>query len=294
MKIDGRVIAEKIYTDLKERVGELAEKNLPAGRHGITPALAVILIGDDPGSVSYVHQKEKHAKSIGVHLTVNRLPTTISQEQLNELIKNYNNDKAIHAIIVQRPTPEQITKEFLDYAVMPEKDVDGFHPNSDFAAPVALAVERILYEVFKQIQGEQDTFFSTYVEWLLSKDIVILGKGETAGQPIISHFNGRNAQLTIIDSHTERPDEIIGGADIIISAVGMKNVITSNTVDRKAILIGVGLHVEEGKLRGDFADTEIAEKVAFYSPTPGGVGPVNVAMLLSNVVRAAEEQTGNE
>lgn len=313
MKIDGKAIAGKIYVDLMSRVGELKKKNLPAGRQGITPKLAVILIGDDPSSVSYVKQKEKHAKNIGVDLLIDRLPATISQEQLQTLLQTYNTDSAIHGVIVQRPAPKQISKEFLDCAVIPEKDVDGFHPDSDFAAPVALAVERILKEVYSSSEKQSDESRSAvlslpkgsrfgrlrrphsnnnFYDWLLGQDIVVLGKGETAGQPIISHFNGRNAQLTVIDSQTDRPEEIIGGADIVISAVGKKDVITPSMVDKKAIVIGVGLHTEDGRLRGDFNNAEIAERVAYYSPTPGGVGPVNVAMLLSNVVRAAEEQTG--
>jgi len=296
MKIDGRAIADKIYADLRERVGELHKK-------GIKPKLAVILIGDDPGSVSYVHQKEKHAQNIGIALQIDRLPTAISQEQLQGLIETYNNDRNIHGIIVQRPAPKQITKDFLDHAVIPEKDVDGFHPDSDFAPPVALAVERIIKEIYSSSEERSDESRSSrfanahlndnFYDWLLAQDMVILGKGETAGGPIISHFHNRNARITVIDSQTEHPEDIIDGADIVISAVGKKDVITSAMVNKKAILIGVGLHMEDGKLRGDFSEAEVAKKVAFYTPTPGGVGPVNVAMLLSNVVRAAEEQTGN-
>lgn len=284
MKIDGKIIAEKIYADLKKQVGELQKKN-------ITPKLAVILIGDDPGSVSYVNQKEKHARNIGIALQIDRLPISVSEDRLKNLLTTYNNTPEIHGIIIQRPSPKQITKDFLDQAVIPEKDVDGFHPNSDFAAPVALAVERLLYEVFKVNKGKEVTFDS-FIEWLLTQDMVVLGKGETAGSPIISHFHNRNARITVIDSQTEDPQSIIGGADIVISAVGKKDILTAAMVAEDAIVIGVGLHTEDGKLRGDFNDIEIAKRVACYSPTPGGVGPVNVAMLLANVIRAAEEQAG--
>jgi methylenetetrahydrofolate dehydrogenase (NADP+) / methenyltetrahydrofolate cyclohydrolase len=288
MKIDGRVIAENIYADLRDRVGELQQK-------GVQPTLAVILIGDDPGSVSYVHQKEKHTKLIGAELRLDRISTDISSEDVDALIQKYNHDPQVHGIIVQRPCPKQISKDFLDHAVLPEKDVDGFHPESDFAAPVALAVERVLYEVYKEKFGQHSGFtvsFDSFIDWLIAQDMVVLGKGETAGQPIINHFHDRHARLMIIDSKTEQPEDIIGGADIIISAVGKKNVLTPNMVNKHATLIGVGLHTEEGKLRGDFTETEMAEKVAFYTPTPGGVGPVNVAMLLANVIRAAEERMG--
>ena len=190
---------------------------------------------------------------------------------------------------MQRPAPEQISKDFLNEAVIPEKDVDGFHPESDFAAPVALAVEQILYIVFTLSEGQRDR--DSFSSWLISKSILVLGKGETAGTPIINHFHGRNAQVTVIDSKTEDPIGLIQNADIIISAVGKARIISPDLLRPEAILIGVGLHTEDGKLRGDYADREIEGNVSYFTPTPGGVGPVNVAMLLSNVVRAAEEQT---
>jgi methylenetetrahydrofolate dehydrogenase (NADP+) / methenyltetrahydrofolate cyclohydrolase len=281
MKIDGKAIAEKIYADLTERVGELKKTN-------ITPALAVILIGDDPGSVNYVAQKEKHAKKIGLDIHIDRISTDISQNELDDKIQRLNSDPTIHGIIVQRPAPEQITKEFLDTAVIPEKDVDGFHHESDFAAPVALAVEHILYIVFTLTEEQHDR--DSFSSWLMSKSIVVLGKGETAGMPIITHFHGRNAQITVIDSATADPIDIIKNADVIISAVGKPAILTSDILSEKAIVIGVGLHEEVGKLHGDYSEADISGKAAFYTPTPGGVGPVNVAMLLANVVRAAEEQ----
>lgn len=235
----------------------------------------------------------------GIKLKIQRLPDTVNEEQLENLVKIYNADSEINGIIIQRPAPEQIRKEMLNEFVIPEKDVDGFHPDSDFAAPIALAVERILFEVFKELSGSEKsgTFVSsvsydTFIDWLMSKHIVVIGKGETAGNPIISHFNGRNAQVTVLDTSSENPVETLNEADIIISAVGKANVIPSDVMLREKILIGVGLHTEEGKLKGDFIDTDIADVTLFYTPTPGGVGPVNVAMLLSNVVRATEEQRG--
>lgn len=286
MRIHGKVIAEKIYTDLRQRIKELQQS-------GVTPNLAVILIGSDPGSVSYVRQKELHAREIGVQLTVDRLPDTVSSEQLGQLVEEYNADMRVHGVIIQRPAPEQISRDFLDSVVVPEKDVDGFHPNSDFAAPVALAVERILYTVFLSIIQPSLTH-ADFSDWILGQHIVVLGKGLTAGTPIITHFHNRNAQVSIIDSQTEDPLEILQSADIVISAVGQKDVLLPDMLRKETILIGVGLHTEEGKLRGDYNDRLMENAVAYYTPTPGGVGPVNVAMLMSNVVRAAEEQSGNE
>ncbi len=282
MKIDGKALARKVYDDLSERVEELKTM-------GITPQLVVILIGEDPGSVSYVKQKELHAEKIGVKLKVMKLPTTVTTEQLKELVTLYNTDSLIHGVIIQRPVPEQIETADLDRLVTPEKDVDGFHPNSDFAAPVALAVERILRDIhiIEKIEG-------SFEDWLLSRDVVIMGKGLTAGGPIINHFHNRSTQVTVIDSQTEEPVDILNEADIIITAVGKEQVLPNDAVLRDKILIGVGLHTEEGKLVGDYRDDDVQDTVAYYTPTPGGVGPLNVAMLLGNVVRAAEEQTGND
>lgn len=286
MKIDGRAIASHIYKDLTDRVEHLKER-------GITPTLAVVLIGDHPGSISYVKQKEKFAEQIGVKIKKQQLPETVTSDQLKQLVALYNADTIINGIIIQRPAPEHIQKEDLNEFVIPEKDVDGFHPDSDFAAPVALAVERILYDVYKELHHTgEDASLPDFYSWLTGKNIVVIGKGETAGNPIITHFHGRNAQVNVVDTSSENPSDTLNEADIIISAVGKKDVLPPDVILREKILIGVGLHDEDGKLRGDFSDTEVEPVTLFYTPTPGGVGPVNVAMLLSNVVRATEEQRG--
>jgi methylenetetrahydrofolate dehydrogenase (NADP+) / methenyltetrahydrofolate cyclohydrolase len=298
MHIDGRIIAERIYTGLTVRIIELRKQ-------GIIPKLAVVLIGDDPGSVNYVSQKEKHAKKIGADLIIERLATDISQEALGKIVHEFNMELKIHGIIIQRPAPTHISKEFLNEAVIPEKDVDGFHPNSDFAAPIALAVERILYEVYKEIIESNVTresplsgysvpavSYGSFADWLLGRHMVVVGRGLTAGTPIINHFHNRNTQVSVIDSQTEEPEEILGNADIVISAVGKQNVLATGALKRDAILIGVGLHTEDGVLKGDYQEADVIDRVQFYTRTPGGVGPVNVAMLMDNLVRAAEDQSG--
>ena len=226
MKIDGRVIAEKIYADLRNRVGELSKNN-------VTPTLAVVLIGNDPGSVSYVAQKEKHAKNIGVALQVDRLPTTVTEEQLQTLIDRYNTDTTTHGIIVQRPSPKQITKEFLDHAVIPEKDVDGFHPDSPFTAPVALGVLYILKSI------------GLDVPHLSSKKIVILGRGETAGQPIAQAFTKLGIPIEVLHSQSNIDNPLktlytLQAADIIISCVGKGRVVKKEDLKLGVILVGVG------------------------------------------------------
>ena len=166
-----------------------------------------------------------------------------------------------------------------------DKDVDGFCESTPFDAPVALAVWRILKEVFKQI-GDQDILLE---DWVKAKKVAIIGKGQTAGMPIITFFKKKGLPLTIIDSKTDNKSEIIQNADIIISAVGKDSVITKEMIKDDVILLGVGMHRgTDGKMQGDYEEGEISSKASFYTPVPGGVGPVNVAMLLSNLLKAAE------
>ncbi len=278
MVIDGKSIAQGILDSLKTRVAELREE-------GITPHLAVILIGDDESSKAYVRQKELKIQEIGGAITIHRFKNNFSEGELLDLIDELNEDPIIHGIIIQRPLPPQIDKNKVTNATNINKDVDGFCDNTPFDAPVALAVWRILKEVYKQ-GGNQDM---TLEEWLKSKRVVIMGKGQTAGMPIITFFQKKDLPITIIDSKTDNRGEILRNADILISAVGKECVVTSTMIRDGVILIGVGMgRGMDGKLHGDYAEEDISTKAAFYTPVPGGVGPINVAMLLSNLVKSSE------
>lgn len=269
MIIDGREIARKIFEDLKKRVGELREKN-------IIPHLTIILLGNDPSSESYVRQKELKAANIGALTTVYNLPVTINQEQLLSTIEQLNNDNHVHGIIVQRPLPPHIDPTKIDEAVRSEKDVDGFRHNSPFLPPLGIAVYKILTQVGK----------------LSNKKIVIMGKGKTGGSPVMQVLKQRDIPFTLTDSKTENPEKIISEADIIVAAVGKPNIITKTMIKKGVVLIGIGMHKgEDGKLHGDYDEEQIKDIASFYTPIPGGVGPVNVAMLLSNLVTAAEKNT---
>lgn len=278
MKFDGKALASEIYLSLQHRVATLEQSH-------ITPHLAVIFVGDNPASKLYIAQKKKWSKYIGADLTVLEYPVATTTDELLKVIADLNENNSIHGIIVQRPLPEHINKEKLAIATIPAKDIDGFHPQTRFIIPVAAAVIRILEEAFKQTKHS-----SSYMEWLSKKQITIIGKGDTAGQPIIDHLRKLQLSPTIIDSKTTSVSTILNKSDIVISSVGKKNIVRAEDLKPNAIVIGVGITKdrEEGTI-GDFDETAVAPVASFYTPTPGGVGPVNVAYLLQNLVEAAEK-----
>lgn len=267
MRIDGREIARQIFEDLKKRVGELRKKN-------VTPHLDIILVGNDPSSEVYVRQKELKASNIAAKTTLIRFDETVTEEELLSAIEKLNNDRTVHGIIVQRPLPKHIDQAIIDEAVSLEKDVDGFRHNSPFLPPLGIAV----YKILKQVPE------------LSTKKIIIMGKGKTGGNPVMQVLKQREIPFTLIDSKTENPKDLISRADIIIAAVGKPNMIIKTMIKKGVALIGVGMHRgKNGKLHGDYEEDQIKDAASFYTPIPGGVGPVNVAMLLSNLIDAAEK-----
>lgn len=268
MRIDGKAIAATILRELAPHVASLKYK-------GVTPTLAVLFIGDDPASVSFIRQKRIACEKIGANLTLDQPPTTTTSTELSSLIQKYNDDPNIHGLIIQRPLPK---KSAIDHNILlqvaPYKDVDGFVPNSPFHAPVADAV----FTIFKEIHVR-----------IPQKKIVIIGRGETAGTPIARLCIQKGLHPTIIHSKTPNPDHLLKDADIIISCVGKHRIVRKEFVKPGVILIGVGMHREEdGKLHGDYEESEIENIVSYYTPTPGGVGPVNVACLMKNLIKACK------
>ncbi len=279
MEINGKEIAASLLEALIARVETLKEKN-------VIPCVAIILVGNDPASERYVKSKQRKTEKIGATPILINLPKETSENDLVEKIKELNNDPLIHGIIVQRPLPPHINSDAVNKATDPKKDIDGFRSDSLFLMPLAEAVFKILDEVYKK---SQDTKSKTVTEWLKTKAIVVLGKGETGGRPVISLLKKRGIPYTIVDSKTENRSDVLKNADIIISAVGKKGVFTSYDIKKGVILIGVGMHKEEdGNMHGDYDQTSMRGKAGFYTPIPGGVGPVNVAMLLENLLSAAE------
>ncbi len=267
MIIDGKEIARNILDELKKRVEKLKEKN-------ITPTLAIILVGDNAQSVSYVKQKKLKGEEIGIKVNVLNLESGIKNHELLKTIEQLNNDNNVNGIIIQRPLPPQINPDEIDSAVVPEKDVDGFNPKSSFKPPLGEAIITLLESVDKNFKD---------------KKIVIIGKGKTGGKPVIKTFERENIPYWVLDTKTTNKDELTKEADIIISAVGKPNTVKPEMVKKGAILISIGLSQgDDGKLHGDYNEEEIKNIASFYTPTPGGVGPINVAMLLKNLVEAAE------
>ncbi|MCL5970507.1 MAG: bifunctional 5,10-methylenetetrahydrofolate dehydrogenase/5,10-methenyltetrahydrofolate cyclohydrolase [Patescibacteria group bacterium] len=280
MVIPGKQIADSIYNQLAPLILKLKQRNL-------NPTLAIILVGSDPASVSYVTQKKKKGEKIGITVFVDKKPEGISEEQLLTTIKNYNTDPNIHGIIVQLPLPKNFTEDKIVQQVLPEKDVDGFTPISLFINPIVKAIYYLFAYMIDQKTG--NNFDLAKIEkWLINKQIIVIGKGKTAGKPIYEALSKLSKNITQIDSKTLNPDKIINEGDIVISCVGRKNIVNRKNIKKGVILINVGLHKENHHLMGDYDEEEIKDIASFYTPTPGGVGPINVACLLENVIIACE------
>ena len=286
MKIDGKLIAAEILDDIKTEVKRLQKKN-------IDPRLAVVLIGEDAASLSFVKQKTKAAQLTGITLSLHHFKKTPLYQKLAEFIHELGQDESIHGIIIQRPLPPSLSASSLTKIIKPNKDVDGFLPKSHFLPPLGLAIFKVLNEIYfrhlhKKVKPKDDCT-KPFLAWLKSKNIVLIGQGETGGKPISQTFQKYRINFLLINSRTENTEEYISQADILISSVGKSQIIKSNQLKSGAILLGVGVHKEKDKLVGDYDEKEIATTAGYYTPTPGGIGPVNVACLLQNVVTACKK-----
>ena len=321
VRINGSEIAGKLYEELQARVLKLKKKH-------VTPHLVVFLVGENPASVAYVTLKQKKGEELGAKVTILNYNTSITTKDLAEKVKLLNDDPFVHGILIQRPLPDQIDVEQLELLTNPEKDIDGFHPDSPYILPLPLAVVKILEEIFemeqtlgvaggggppssarneatyRMVHGEVRTSdgggagqdpvkpSKDFLEWFRSKNVVVLGKGPTGGGPVLEYLISLKVIPHIIDSKTINPDALMKAADIIISCVGRENIVKADKIKKGAILISVGIfRNSQNKLSGDYNPADIEDIAAYYTPTPGGVGPVNVAMLMENLITAAERQT---
>lgn len=279
MVIDGKAIAGDLLDKLKKRVEDLKQKN-------IVPHLVVILVGNDPASVAYVRQKEIKAIEVGAKYTGYHLSEKTSQKELSSLIKKLNDNSEIHGIIVQLPLPKHLD-ENIALEVNPEKDIDAFNPKSPYPMPLAKAVLKILENIASQGQTLRG---KNFIKWMETQNIVVIGKGKTGGAPTIDMLKSMGLKPGIVDSRTLNPRELTNMADILISCVGKPNITTKDMIKNGVILIGVGMSKgEDGKLHGDYNEEEIKDIAGFYTPIPGGVGPVNVACLIENLILATEK-----
>ena len=277
MIIDGKKIAQEILDNLKKQTKKLKKEN-------IYPKIAIVIVGDDPSSIAYIRQKKIKADIIGAKISTTRFPLNIITPDIIKAIHEFNNNEKIHGIVIQQPLPKNISLKNIIAAIDPKKDIDGFLPNSHFQVPIALAVLKVLEKIYMNTPEIK----SRFVEWLKAKKIVVIGKGETGGKPVIQMIEKMKIPLTVIDSKTENPEMITKNADIIISATGKANIIKPQMIKRGVVLIGIGIsRSESAKLMGDYDQNEIKNIASFYTPTPGGIGPINVACLLKNLIKAA-------
>ncbi|OGH19215.1 MAG: hypothetical protein A2868_01820 [Candidatus Levybacteria bacterium RIFCSPHIGHO2_01_FULL_40_15b] len=273
MKIDGRKIAEEIRNDLKSKIQDLKSKN-------IVPKIAIITLGPEASWETYVRQKIKVAGELGIKAVLINLEEA-DEKKLLQTVREIDKDPNYHGIIVQRPISSHFDKERVVNSISPEKDVDGFRPDSKFEVPVFLAVKRLIAEALLELNIRKG--------WK-ELGIIVLGKGETAGGPVIRGLRTMGLEPNIIDSQTKNSNEILKGADVVISCVGKQNIVRPEQIKKGVILIGVGIRGEDGTVKGDYNEQEIEKVAASYTPTPGGVGPVNLSYLFKNLIEAAKLQ----
>ena len=276
--MDGKALAKKIRQELKIECDELKKK-------GINPKLAVIMVGDNPASKVYVRNKSRACNEVGIEYTEYLLKGNTTQEELESLIENLNKDKKVNGILLQSPLPEHldINKAFKEIAYL--KDVDGFTPVSvgklcigddTFVSCTPLGIIRMIEEYNIDISG---------------KNVVILGRSNIVGRPLIQCCLQKNATVTVCHSKTKDIKEHTKMADILISAIGKSKFVTSDMVKDGAVVIDVGINRDEnGKLTGDVDFENVEKKASYITPVPGGVGPMTIAMLMNNVIKATKEQ----
>jgi methylenetetrahydrofolate dehydrogenase (NADP+)/methenyltetrahydrofolate cyclohydrolase len=289
--IKGAEVAEKVLTECKRDIVQLAAL-------GRKPGLAVVLVGDDPASRAYVRSKDKKCKDLGLHSVKHELNANTTQAELLALIAELNADPAIHGILVQSPPPKHINEAEIVLAIDPRKDVDGFHPvnvaklaledSSGFVPCTPLGCQRLLLDAGVETSGA---------------NVVVLGRSMIVGKPmamlLMAKGKGGDATVTVAHSRTKNLAEITKRADIIIAAIGRPAFVKADMVRDGAVIIDVGINrvdapgSEKGyKLVGDVAFDEVAPKCHAITPVPGGVGPMTIAMLMANTIKACKLSAG--
>ena len=277
-KLDGKLYRDEIFADLKKRVDALKEK-------GVTPGLATVLVGEDPGSQSYVKMKHKDCEKLGIESIRKDLPEDISQEELEKVIAELNDDPACTGYIVQLPLPKHLDENRVLELIDPKKDVDGLHPVNlgklvlNEEAPLPCTPNGCI-SLLRRFGVELD-----------GAKAVVIGRGVTVGRPIGLMLTRRSENATVTLCHTGTKDLAAEtrAADIIIAAAGKSHMLTADMVKEGAAILDVGVSRVDGKLAGDVAD-DVWDKAGFVSPNPGGVGPLTRAFLVKNVVENAERQ----
>lgn len=276
--IDGKKISTEIKDELKITVEELKKQ-------GVETCLAVIQVGDDPASSIYVRNKKRACAYVGIESLSYELPEETTEEELVKLVKELNANDNVHGILVQLPLPKHINADTIIRTISPDKDVDGFHPESvgrlcigepGFVSCTPAGIIQLLKRSGIEIEG---------------KECVVVGRSNIVGKPMSILLLRENGTVTITHSRTKDLKEVTGRADILVVAIGKPKFITADYVKEGAVVIDVGMHRnEENKLCGDVDFDDIKDKVSAITPVPGGVGPMTIAMLMYNCVEAAKGQ----
>ncbi|PYK45205.1 MAG: bifunctional methylenetetrahydrofolate dehydrogenase/methenyltetrahydrofolate cyclohydrolase FolD [Verrucomicrobia bacterium] len=286
--IDGRAIAERVYAELRDEIASLKSR-------GATPGLAVVLVGDDPASRAYVRAKDKMCRELGLHSVKLELPATTTQEELLARVNALNRDEKIDGILVQSPPPPQIDEAAIVRALDPRKDVDGFHPlnvakltlddDSGFVPCTPLGCLRLLRETGTVLSAA---------------NVVVLGRSMIVGKPmaLLLMRKGIDATVTVIHSRTRNIPEICRRADVIVAAIGRPHFVRTEFVREGATVIDVGINRMEDagnergyKLVGDVDFDGVSKVAGAITPVPGGVGPMTIAMLMSNTIKACRQNS---
>lgn len=276
IRIDGKALAAKLQGELAEKTARLKEET------GVVPGLVVIIVGENPASQVYVRNKERSAIAAGFRSEVVRLPKTIQQHELLELIEQYNQDPLWHGILVQLPLPKHIDDEAVLLAIDPAKDVDGFHPLNMgrlwAGNPVMVpSTPAGIMEMFKAYGIE-----------LEGKRAVVIGRSNIVGKPMAQLLLAKNATVTLTHSRTHHLAKIAKTADILVVAIGRAKFVTADFVKEGAVVIDVGMNRDEdGKLCGDVDYKAVAPLASHITPVPGGVGPMTITMLMEQTYEAA-------
>jgi len=270
--LSGKNLAIEIKNYLTERVRE----------ENIKPGLAVLIVGEDEASKIYVRNKEKSALKIGFHSVVKTMPADTSEKDILQILNNWNNDDSIHGILTQLPLPKHLDTQKIVQAIVPEKDADGFHfenmgrlvatqQGTVACTPLGIAI------MLKNLDVD-----------LTGKNAVVLGRSTIVGKPMASLLmDVFQCTTTVCHSRTKNIQQYVEQADVLVAAMGVRDIVSSSWIKKNAIVIDVGMHRVDGKLAGDLDYKDIIETASFVTPVPGGVGPMTIAMLLYNTFQNA-------
>lgn len=278
--IDGKKISNEIQSKIKLEVDQLRHK-------GITPGLAVIIVGSNPASKVYVSMKQKACASLGIYSEEHKLDENTSQEALIELIESLNSDPKINGILVQLPLPDQINTNLVLEKIVPEKDVDGFHPYNvgKLVAGLPTFVACTPYGVIKLLEYSK--------VHMSGKEAVVIGRSNIVGKPVAMLLMQENATVTICHSRTKDLPAVCRRADILIAAIGKPKMVTKEYIKKGAVVIDVGVNrLPDGTLCGDVDFDDVKDITSKITPVPGGVGPMTITMLMLNTVKSVKIANG--